>query len=189
MMSDRTRDGNGIVTERRTVRIERLLPGPAERIWDCLTVSEKRRQWLAAGLMEPRVGGRVEHLFRHHELSDEPTPECYRAMADSPVMVGEVTQWDPPRLLAYTWPGDRGSSEVTFELFPEGRDVVLVVTHRRLADDETMISVASGWDAHLGILADRLSGNEPRGFWSAHARLEAGYRERFAQQGTREGRT
>jgi hypothetical protein len=75
-------------------------------------------------------------------------------------------QWDPPRTLAYTWPGDGGSSEVTFELFPDGGDVLLVLTHTRLADDDTMIMVASGWDTHLGILIDRLEGRDPRGFWS-----------------------
>jgi uncharacterized protein YndB with AHSA1/START domain len=103
-------------------------------------------------------------------------------METSPTMLGEVTECDPLRLLAYTWPGDNGSSEVTFELFPEGKDVLLVLTHRRLADKETMISVASGWDAHLGILIDRLNGDEPRGFWSAHARLEAHYRQKFEAQ-------
>jgi uncharacterized protein YndB with AHSA1/START domain len=173
-------DGRGTIVGDRTVRIERLLPGPAERIWDYLTRSDKRRQWLAAGPMEPRVGGRVEHLFRHEELSSEPAPERFRDMQSSPVMRGEVTECDPPRLLAYTWPGDGGSSEVTFELFPEGANTLLVLTHRRLADHDTMIMVATGWDAHLGILADRLNEAEPRGFWSAFARLEPLYRRRFA---------
>jgi uncharacterized protein YndB with AHSA1/START domain len=174
-------DGQGTVPEPRTVRIERLLPGPAERIWDYLVVSEKRRLWLAAGEMEPWAGGHVEHLFRHPELSHEPTPEPYRGFDDSPPMHGRITQWDPPRVLAYTWPGDDGSSEVTFELFPEGRDVLLVLTHRRLADADTMISVASGWDTHLGILIDRLNGDTPRGFWSNHFRLMKIYGERFSK--------
>lgn len=178
-MSGRARDGQGTVVEPGAVRIERLLPGPAERVWAYLTDSERRSQWLAAGAMEPHVGGRVEHLFRHRQLSDEPTPERYRGFEDSPAMSGEVTQWDPPRLLAYTWPGDGGMSEVTFELFEQGGEVLLVVTHQRLADTQTMVGVASGWDAHLGILADRLDGARPRGFWSAHARLEGVYRQRF----------
>lgn len=180
------RDGLGEAIAERTVRLERVLPGPAERIWSYLTDSEKRRQWLARGEMEPRPGGRVEHLFRHHELSDEVAPAAYAGMADSPAMVGEVTEWDPPRLLAYRWPGDGGASEVTFELFPEGADVVLVVTHRRLADRQTMISVAAGWDAHIGILIDRLNGDTPRGFWSTHARLSAQY-ERIAQPDAKPG--
>lgn len=179
-MQDRNSDGQGRILERGTVRIERLLPGPADRVWTYLTQSEMRRQWLAIGEMEPRIGGRVEHLFRHAELSAEPTPERYRKFEDSPSMFGEVTQWDPPRLLAYTWPGDNGSSEVAFELFPEQDEVLLVLTHRRLPDTGTMVSVASGWDAHVGILVDQLEGREPRGFWSTHARLEGAYREKLA---------
>jgi len=180
-MTDRTDGGQGRITAPGTVRIERLLPGPAERLWRYLTESDKRRQWLAAGEMELWPGGAVAHLFRHHELSAEPTPERYRDVATSPAMTGKVTECDPPRLLAYTWPGDNGASEVTFELFPEGGSVLLVITHRRLPDDETMVSVAAGWDAHLGVLIDRLNGREPGGFWSAHERLAAGYREKFAQ--------
>lgn len=162
-----------------TVRIERLLPGPVERLWAYLTESDKRRQWLAAGEMELFAGGRVEHLFRHNELSLESTPDRYRNLEAKAAMVGEVTECDPPRLLTYRWPGDHGESEVTFELFPEGDHVRLVLTHRRLLGAQTMISVASGWEAHLGILADRLAGSSPRGFWSAHERAEQEYAKLF----------
>ena len=163
-----------------TVRIERVLPGPAERLWEYLTDSEKRRLWLAAGEMELFPGGKAELLFRHRELSHEPTPDRYKAMETRPAMSGEVIECDPPRLLTYSWPGDAGKSEVTFELFPEGPNVRLVVTHRRLGSTEIMISVASGWEAHLGILEDRLTGKKPRGFWSTHARLEKEYAVKFS---------
>jgi Activator of Hsp90 ATPase homolog 1-like protein len=47
----------------------------------------------------------------------------------------ETARWDPPRVLAYAWGESRGGeSEVTFELTPRGKDVALVITHRRLAD-------------------------------------------------------
>ena len=163
-----------------TVRIERLLPGPIERLWSYLTESEKRRQWLAAGEMASEVGGRVTHLFRHPELSGEPTPERYRAFDAGPAMIGEVTQWDPPNRLTYSWPGDSGASEVTFELFTEDQDVRLILTHRRLPDRKTRINVASGWHAHLGILIDHLNGRASRGFWSAHAAAEAVYEARMS---------
>lgn len=182
-MLDRIGEDLGTATEPGTVRLERVLPGPAQRVWDHLVDSEKRRLWLAAGAIEPGIGGRVEHLFRHREISHEPTPEAWRAMEASPPMHGEVTGWDPPRLLAYTWPGDGGASEVTFELFPQGADVLLVLTHRRLGETATMVNVAAGWDAHLGILTDRLSGVVPRGFWSTHARLSGLYAERFGLAG------
>ena len=43
-----------------------------------------------------------------------------------------------------------------------------------------MISVASGWHTHVGILLDVLNGREPPGFWSTQGRLEAEYRKRIA---------
>lgn len=172
----------GRITAPQTVRVERFLPGPPQRVWQYLTESELRRRWLARGPLEPRAGGRVEHLFRHAELSHEPNPGRYAAFADSPPAFGEVTAWEPPHRLAYTWPGDGGVSEVTFELAAEGAGTRLVVTHLRLADRATMVSVASGWGAHLGILDDVLSGRAPRGFWSEHARLEALHEAAFAAE-------
>lgn len=185
MIEERYAEGLGLSPEPRTVRIERLLPGPAERIWDYLVVSEKRRLWLAAGEMEPWAGGGLTLLFRHAELSHEASPDMPGGSGEIPPMHGRVTQWDPPRALSYTWPGDNGTSEVTFELSPEAGEVLLVLTHRRLADDGTMIMVASGWDAHLGILIDRLNSLPPRGFWSTFARLKEVYAERFSAGGER----
>jgi uncharacterized protein YndB with AHSA1/START domain len=164
------------------VRIERWLPGPVERIWAYLTDSEKRGVWLAPGDMELRVGGRVEHRFRHADLSHERTPPPpYDAYAEGHVMYGTVTRCEPPRLLSYTWGDGAEDSEVVFELsaIPNG-EVKLVVTQRRLRSGAGMANVAAGWHAHLGILLDRLQGREPRGFWSTHARLEAAYTARFA---------
>src|SRR3546814_11043004 len=70
----------GTVLEAGTVRFERLLPGPIERIWAYLTESDKRGQWLATGPMDLRVGGDVELTFRHADLSPQtgPTPERYK---------------------------------------------------------------------------------------------------------------
>jgi uncharacterized protein YndB with AHSA1/START domain len=164
------------------VRIERWLPGPVERIWAYLTESELRGVWLAPGEMELRVGGRVEHRFRHADLSHEKVPPAkYGAYQDGHVMQGTVTRCEPPRVLSYTWGDAEEDSEVVFELFPvEGGEVKLVVTQRRLRSREGMANVAAGWHAHLGILLDRLEGRAPRGFWSTHGRLEAEYAERLA---------
>jgi uncharacterized protein YndB with AHSA1/START domain len=59
----------GTFTKPGTVRLERLLPGPIERIWAYLTEPDKRAVWLAGGPMELRVGGRVELQFHHADLS------------------------------------------------------------------------------------------------------------------------
>jgi uncharacterized protein YndB with AHSA1/START domain len=171
----------GVVTEPGTVRLERLLPGPVERVWSYLTDSQKRGKWLASGAMEPRVGGRLELRFEHATLSDvsEQVPDQYKGKEVSH-FTGRITQWDPPRLLAYSWGEGRfAESEVSFELTPRGKDVFMVVTHRRLADRAEMLSVAAGWHAHIGILIDHLNGRSPPGFWAVHTRLEAEYDRRL----------
>jgi uncharacterized protein YndB with AHSA1/START domain len=167
----------GVVTAARTLRIRRVLSGPIECVWAYLTESDKRGRWLASGPMELRVGGKVELTYRNTELSAhaEPAPDKYRKYEGASFQ-GRITRCEPPRLLSYTW-GD--GSEVTFELSPEGENVLLVLTHRRLPDRATMVRVASGWHTHLGILVDQLEGREPRPFWSTLARLEAEYEKRL----------
>ncbi len=174
----------GVVTEAGTVRFERVLPGPIERVWAYLTESEKRGTWLASGEMELRVGGRVELKFRHAELSSqtEPTPERYKKYEKGASVYGRITRCEPPRLLSYTWGESDGvDSEVTFELTPRGNDVLLVLTHRRLPDRTEMISVSGGWHTHLAILADHLYGRARRPFWSTHALLEGEYEKRLTE--------
>lgn len=171
---------HGIFPEPGTIRFERLLPGPVERIWDYLTKSEMKAKWLSAGDVEPWVGGLVELNFRHKDLSetDEPIPEKYRHMEEGTAFTGRVTRWDPPRLLSYSWGEETGEdSEVTFELIPKGDKVLLILTHVRLGDDPVVLtSVAAGWHTHLGILADRLNGRLPLGFWTVHIPLEKEYK-------------
>jgi len=172
----------GVVTGAGTVRFERLLPGPVERVWAYLTESEQRGSWLAPGKMELRVGGRVELTFHHADLSGEKTtPARYRSVEGGDTLHGQVTRCEPPRVLSFTWDEVGQNSEVSFELTPRGEAVLLVLTHRRLGGRAERVSVASGWHTHLGILGDRLADREPLGFWSTHAQLEADYEQRVAE--------
>ncbi len=90
-----------------------------------------------------------------------------------------VLRCAPPQILTMTWTYLDRESEVTIELTPRGSDVALVVTHRRLPDRATMLSIAGGWHAHLGVLIDRLNGRPTPAFWSTHARLEEEYGRRI----------
>lgn len=174
----------GVVTEPTSIRFERLLPGPIERVWNYLTDSEKRGQWFSSGLIEPKVGGKTEHVFNNSKLTkhDDPTPEKYARHGGEVRMYGRVLAYEPPRLLAYTFgsteDGDAGS-EVRFELTPRGDQVLLVLTHTRLASYDALIGVAGGWHTHLDILADRLRDIEPPGFWKTYARMESEYQARI----------
>lgn len=175
-MNDNTAFGTRVAPD--TVRLQRSLPGPIERVWHYLTDSEARGQWLARGPMALRVGGEVALEFRHDTLSDQsaPTPERYRTADGAHRQSGHVTACEPPHLLAHTWgEADGSASEVRFELEPQGDRVLLTITHRRLTGRDTLISVASGWHAHVGILLDRLEGRAPGNFWIAHEALEAEY--------------
>lgn len=170
----------GVVTEPGTVRLERLLPGPIERVWAYLTESEKRGQWFAAGEMDLRPGGKGELIFKHSELSHEKVaPEPFRQYEGHKAPV-QIIRCEPPHVLSYTGGQGKKESEVTFELTPRGDDVLLVITERRLPDRTAMVGNAGGWHAHADILVDRLNGREPRGFWSNHAKVSVEYEKRFA---------
>lgn len=172
-MNDVTNSTLGTSTEPGTVRLERLLPGPIERVWAYLTESDKRATWFASGVFDLRVGGKADVHFDHDNISPEKRPaDQPKGKCDFP---GTITRLEAPRLLAYTFGATSPESEVTFELEPRGKDVMLVVTHRRIPNRNTMLNVASGWDTHVGILADRLNGVEPRPFWTTHARLKREY--------------
>jgi len=170
-------DQYGTAIEPGVFRIERLLPGPVERVWAYLTEPEKRKKWFGAGPMDLQAGGRVELQFQFSELTKEKTPS---GKSDSCQVPGRVTRCDPPRLLSYTWGDGPDASEVMFELRAQGNSVLLVITHRRLGDLGKMISVASGWHTHLDILADRINGRDPLPFWTTKARMEREYGRRFA---------
>jgi uncharacterized protein YndB with AHSA1/START domain len=173
----------GTIVSPGTVRIERLLPGPIERIWSYLTDSDKRRLWMASGAIELCVGGKADHVFRNSNLAEkgEAPPPKYAHHAGEVCFGGHVRECRPPRVLAYTWnDGSDDPSEVRFELSERADKVLLVVTHRQLAQREMMISVAGGWHAHLDILRDLLEARRPSGgFWATHASLEAEYEQRI----------
>jgi uncharacterized protein YndB with AHSA1/START domain len=161
-----------------SVRLERLLPGPLERVWAHLTESDKRARWLAGGEWELRVGGRIEMHFAHDRLQHEPTPAEYRDMPMS--FTGKVLRVEPPRLIEFTWMESDGvATEVTFELAERGDQVALTITHRKITRHDELLDISGGWDVHVGILQDLFANRPPRGFWSTHARLAQEYARRF----------
>src|ERR1700683_1646254 len=112
-MDERTTlDAYGVLIEPATLKIQRLLPGPVERVWAYLTESALRRQWLAAGQMEMKVGAPFELVWLNDELTDPPGQRP-PGFSDEHRMQSRIIELDPPRKLAITW-GD--GSEVSFEL-------------------------------------------------------------------------
>lgn len=167
-------DDQVIATATDTLRLERLLPGPIERVWAYLTESDKRATWLAAGDMTLVPGAPLALTFRNGSLTkdDDPAPPEHAVHDQDHGMTGRILACEPPTRLSFAWDG---VGQVTFELSPVGRDVRLVVTHERLDRREVRLNVSTGWHTHVGILADRLAGREPPGFWRTFKRLKAEY--------------
>ncbi|WP_457585571.1 SRPBCC family protein [Ensifer canadensis] len=176
-------DGYARIVAPDTARIERLLPGPIERIWAYLTEEDRRRQWMASGIIGAAAEAPVEHIFRHEELGTDcgEPPAKYAALAGESRIHGRIIACEPPHLLAYSWgEGTPTPSQVRFDLETRGANVLLVVTHSRIAKQEMMASVAAGWHTHLDILADVISGRTSRGFWNKHTRLELEYAQQLS---------
>ena len=170
-----TLDAYGVLTEPATLKIQRLLPGPIERVWAYLTQSELRRQWLAAGQMEMKVGAPVELVWRNDELTDPPGQRP-PGSCDEHRMQCRITELDPPRKLAITW---QDSGDVSFELEPVRDRVLLTVVHRRLPNRATLLKVSAGWHMHLDVLAARVTSQEPAPFWDGWRRLQEEYDRRL----------
>ncbi len=168
-------DGYGTLTEPATLTIQRLLPGPIERVWAYLTDSDLRRQWFAAGEMELRAGAPLELVWRNDELTDPPG-ERPSGSGGEHRMASRIIEADPPRRLVIAW-GESG--EVAFGLEPAGDRVLLTLVHRRLPDRNTTLMVGTGWHAHLDLLVARVSGEEPEPFWDAVNRLKDDYDRRL----------
>ncbi|HEV2598410.1 SRPBCC family protein [Sphingopyxis sp.] len=168
-------DRYGLLTEPATLTITRLLPGPVDRIWAYLTDSDLRRQWLAAGAMEAKVGAPVELVWRNDELTDPPgtRPDGF---GDEHRMTCEVVAVDAPRLLSISW-GSTGG--VTFTLEEKGDEVLLTIVHKRIEDPEVRLSISAGWHAHLDVLEARTRGIEAAPHWDNWTRLRGDYAERL----------
>lgn len=127
---------------RSVLRFERTLRHPPERVWKALTDPAEHRSWHPTPFeLEPVVGGKVTYL----------------AGGDVPDMAaGEVTEYDPPRVLAHTWDADL----LRWELRAHDDGCVLVLTHT-FDDRFKAARDAAGWHVCLDALAATLAGAQP----------------------------
>jgi uncharacterized protein YndB with AHSA1/START domain len=169
----RFNDMHGKLTDGTTLRMQRRLPGPIERVWSYLTDSDLRRQWLAAGSMTLQAGTTFELVWRNDELSASAAerPDGFSAESRATCRFEEV---EPPRRMRYVWPE---VGEVTFELELAGDEVLLTLTHRRLSGERLILNVCAGWQAHLALLVARLEGTTPPSLWRTWKQLHAEYQE------------
>ncbi|WP_372016389.1 SRPBCC family protein [Pseudoxanthomonas sp. 10H] len=161
-------------TAANAVRLERLLPGPVERVWSYLTDGDLRRQWLASGDMELEAGAPFELVWRNDELTDPPghRPDGF---GGEHRMQSRIIAVDPPHRLSFAW----ANGEVDFVLEPRGDQVLLTVSHRGISDHANLLMIGAGWHSHLDVLAARLRGSAPEPFWDQWSRLHREYAARL----------
>lgn len=159
-----------------TLVFNRDLPAKINTVWSWLTDATLRRQWLADGEMELAKGAKFELVWRNEQLS-EPADQIGGPSNGEHSMQSVITEIDPGRLVSFTWTNTDGVT-ITLENGAAGTELKLV--HKALPDHNTLLNIAAGWHAHLGILASRLSGEKPTPFWDAWRQLKSDYEQRIA---------
>ena len=102
--------------------IERLFEVPVSKVWDALTKNEQLKKWY---FQRPEFKPAVGFEFTFTGGPDEKKP--YHHLC-------KVVEVIPGRKLSYSWryDGYPGNSIVTFELFEEGENTKLRLTHAGL---------------------------------------------------------
>jgi uncharacterized protein YndB with AHSA1/START domain len=103
------------------VVFERTFDAPVGRVWKALTDVEEMRQWyFNLKQFKAEVGFEFEFVVEHEGMT-------YHHLC-------KVTDVIPQKKLAYTWryKGQEGDSLVTFELFADGDETRLKLTHQGL---------------------------------------------------------
>jgi uncharacterized protein YndB with AHSA1/START domain len=143
------------VDGRPALRFERRLDHPIERVWRAITDPDELAQWFVAPVQwTPEVG------------------EAFESMEQP----GEVTEVEPPHVLAWTW----GGEQFRFDLAAEGERCVLVFTHV-FGDRKLGAQHAAGWEAILGRLDAHLVGEvvSDVALYETFPELNERYSERF----------
>jgi len=164
-----------------TIRLERTLDAPVEKVWRYLTEAELRSQWFMGGT-DATPGGEFDLLVDHDKLSDDkdvPYPESYAEFKGA-VWTEQVIRFDPPRLLETTFQGGKNGT-VTYELSPDGDRTHLVLTHSGITSPVGAQDFGSGWNSHLTVLEERLAGRGVKDFWALHAQSRDAVKQALEQ--------
>ena len=100
------------------VVIERTFNAPIARVWRALTDKDEMKRWyFDLKEFKPEVGFEFEFVVEHGGMT-------YHHLC-------KITEVIPQKKLAYTWryQGHEGDSLVTFELFADGDETRLKLTH------------------------------------------------------------
>ena len=124
-------------------RFDWPMPAARARVWELLTDTRRLPGWYGEGVIEGRVGGKVELLDGH--------------------IKGVVTQWRPLKKLAYTWnvfmPGQTESDYPESYLTLDLAEANLVLTHLPVLEAFVKLN-AVGWHTFLDMMDAAARGAE-----------------------------
>jgi uncharacterized protein YndB with AHSA1/START domain len=155
-------DRDGAVTA-SSVRFERILDHPAERVWEALTEPDQLSVWLGPARVEGGAGGNIT------------------LQMTGAINGGKILQWKENMLLEYEWYKD---SVVRWELLKEGPGRCrLIFTTLRVAGSQ-LEGAAIGWHFHMDALEIMLDGSTvPYKYAVAHwPEISRPVSARYAQQ-------
>jgi uncharacterized protein YndB with AHSA1/START domain len=129
------------------VVVERIYNAPVKAVWEAITDLNKMKQWYFPMLteFEPEVGFETVFDVKH-------SGKVF-------VHIWKITEVEHFKKISYEWrfEGYPGKSEVSFELFPEGDQTKIVLTHKGLetfrGDIHPEVSASnfvSGWTSFIG---------------------------------------
>ena len=124
---------------RHTLRFERWLDHPPEKVWRAVTDRKEVPHWFPAEIHGAREeGARLRFVFPNDE---------------GPPTEGRMLVFDPPRTMEFDWNRDI----LHFEIVGRDGGTSLVFTHT-FADVAKSARDASGWTVCLDALEKRLEG-------------------------------
>ena len=140
-----------------TISCEIDIAAPPERVFQALTDPMQLTQWFGsqgcpvkAWKFDARLGGKYNYATVHAATAEDNVPEveCH----------GEVIEFDPPHVLAYTWIGSwhddkHLATTVRYELTAVGTGTQVRVTHSGLASEaNAQKDYSGGWPGVLASL-------------------------------------
>jgi len=122
--------------------LQRDLEHDQEAVWAMLTEPARIAEWLAPGEIELRKGGAAKLNF-----------------ADSGIVIDSaVSEFDPPRLLEYSWSGPgEPLRPLRWETEKLDNGTRLTLTLRS-PENEDAARTCAGWEAHLMMLMAAIEG-------------------------------
>ena len=137
----------------RAITVEEIVPHAADIVWKVLTTPELIQRWLMRNDFTPGVGRRFTMQAR--PMGDwDGTVSC------------EITVWNPPRELAYTWVGGSSAnpeygaaldSTVTWTLTPAPGGTRVRMVHdgfRSPRNDMGYTEMSKGWNTVLSRISE-----------------------------------